>query len=169
MANSTNQADWLAFALLLIDVQCDFWPESIAQAFPQFAEKVTRLLAFCRTVGIEMIHLCAAFAPDPSNWMAKYHWLGRVPCVWGTHGIEALSCAAALPGEPVLEKQIFDGFQAPGRLPLLRAQRKRFVLTAGLKTSIVYERARHDFHKGWHPPENFVTLHGFPKYSIVYA
>lgn len=136
MTTLTKQDDWAAFALLLIDVQRDFWPEKLTHHFPQFEAKVAELLAFCRAVGIDVIHLRAAFAPDQSDWMAKYKLLGRVPCVRGTAGIEPLSCAAALPGEPVLEKQSFDGFQTPTLLPLLHACGKRFLLTAGLKTSI---------------------------------
>lgn len=136
MAYSTNQGDWRNFALLLIDVQRDFWRESIVPAFPQFEAKVSHLLTFCRAVGIEVIHLRAVFAADQSDWMAKYKLLGRVPCIRGTPGVEVLPCAVALPGEAVLEKQTFDGFQMPALLPLLQARRKRFLLTAGIQTSV---------------------------------
>lgn len=136
MTTLTNQDDWAAFALLLIDVQRDFWPDKLIPHFPHFEAKVAELLAFCRRVGIDVIHLRAAFAPDQADWMAKYKLLGRVPCIRGTTGIEPLPCAAALPHEPVLEKQSFDGFQSAALLPLLQARGKRFLLTAGLKTSI---------------------------------
>lgn len=136
MTTFTNQGDWAAFALLLIDVQRDFWPDKLTHHFPHFEAKVAELLAFCRRVGIDVIHLRAAFAPDQADWMAKYKLIGRVPCVRGTAGVEPLSCAGALPGEPVLEKQSFDGFQTATLLPLLQARGKRFLLTAGLKTSI---------------------------------
>ena len=136
MANLAKQDDWAAFALLLIDVQRDFWPAKLVHHFPHFEEKVAHLLTFCRTTGIDVIHLRAAFAPDQADWMAKYKLLGRVPCIRGTAGVEPLPCAAALPGEPVLEKQSFDGFQTTTLRPLLQARGKRFLLTAGLKTSI---------------------------------
>lgn len=136
MTTLTNQDDWAAFALLLIDVQRDFWPTKLTHHFPHFEAKVAELLAFCRRVGIDVIHLRAAFAPDQADWMAKYKLIGRVPCVRGTAGIDPLPCAAALPGEPVLEKQSFDGFQTATLRPLLQARGKRFLLTAGLKTSI---------------------------------
>lgn len=136
MTTLTNQGDWAAFALLLIDVQRDFWPDKLTHHFPHFEAKVAELLAFCRRVGIDVIHLHAAFAPDQADWMAKYKLIGRVPCVRGTAGVEPLPCAAALPGEAVLEKQSFDGFQTATLLPLLQARGKRFLLTAGLKTSI---------------------------------
>lgn len=136
MTTLTNQGEWTAFALLLIDVQRDFWPDKLTHHFPHFEAKVAELLAFCRRVGIDVIHLRAAFAPDQADWMAKYKLIGRVPCVRGTAGVEPLPCAAALPGEPILEKQSFDGFQTATLLPLLQARGKRFLLTAGLKTSI---------------------------------
>ncbi len=40
--------DWRQFALLLIDVQEDFWSQELEQAFPAFRENVSRLLSFCR-------------------------------------------------------------------------------------------------------------------------
>ena len=42
------ERNWEQFALLLIDVQQDFWPEKLAASFPDFPDKVARLLAFCR-------------------------------------------------------------------------------------------------------------------------
>lgn len=174
MAYSTNQGDWRSFALLLIDVQRDFWRESIAQAFPQFEEKVTHLLNFCRAVGIEVIHLRAAFASDQSDWMAKYKFLGRVPCIRGTPGIAVLPCAAALSGETVLEKQTFDGFQMPALLPRLQARGKRFLLTAGIQTSVcVLFTTASAAQQGFltavvedccadHPEKHAQTLKGYP-------
>lgn len=128
--------DWSAFALLVIDVQQDFWPDAVAQAFPAFPEKMRCLLALCRKIGIEVIHLRAGFAPDQSDWMAKYRLLGNVPCLRGTDGVAVLPCAAPLPDETVIEKQTFDGFQSTPLLPLLRQRGKRFLLTAGIETSV---------------------------------
>jgi len=131
-----NQTDWSSFALLLIDVQKDFWPEPVAREFPDLPARIERLLALCRQTGIAVIHLRAGFAPDRSDWMAKYRLTGSVPCIRGTAGAEVLPCAAARPGEPVIEKQSFDGFQTGELLPLLRRQGTRFLLTAGIETSV---------------------------------
>ena len=131
-----TSTDWSSFALLLIDVQQDFWPKAVADAFPDLPERVERLLAICRAGGISVIHLRAAFAKDQSDWMAKYRLLGTVPCIRGTAGAEVLRCADALPGEPVIEKQVFDGFQTEALLPLLQRQGKRFLLLAGIETSV---------------------------------
>jgi nicotinamidase-related amidase len=131
-----NQTDWSSFALLLIDVQKDFWPEAVAREFPDLPARIERLLALCRQAGIAVIHLRAGFAPDRSDWMAKYRLSGSVPCIRGTAGAQVLPCAEALPGEPVIEKQCFDGFQTRELLPLLRRQGIRFLLTAGIETSV---------------------------------
>lgn len=131
-----TQRDWGQFALLLIDVQRDFWPERMAESFPDFPANVARLLAFCRSEGIEIIHLRASFAPDMSDWMLVYKLRGRIPCVQGTAGVETLPFALDRPGETVIIKQTFDGFHNPALLRYLQEKRKRFVLTAGLVTSV---------------------------------
>ncbi len=125
---TNTQRNWEPFALLLIDVQYDFWPMEIAEHFTKFPAYVTRLLKFCRAEGIDIIHLRASFQPDMSDWMLKYKLRGRIPCIAGTPGIE-------VPGETVIIKHTFDGFLTPDLLPLLRQRGKRFLLTAGLITS----------------------------------
>ena len=131
-----TRRDWGQFALLLIDVQRDFWPERMAESFPDFPANVARLLAFCRSEGIEIIHLRASFAPGMSDWMPVYKLRGRIPCVQGTAGVETLPFALDRPGETVIIKQTFDGFHNPALLRYLQEKRKRFVLTAGLVTSV---------------------------------
>jgi len=128
--------DWEQFALLLIDVQQDFWSEEQAQHFPDFPANVARLLALCRTEGIEVVHLRASFKADMSDWMPKYKLGGWIPCVEGTPGAEVLPFALDEPDETVILKQTFDGFQNPDLLRHLRQRGKRFVLTAGLLTSV---------------------------------
>ena len=130
-----TQRDWGRFALLLIDVQRDFWPEKLAQLFPQFPDRIAQLLAFCRGEGIEVVHLRAGFQPDGSDWMVRYRLRGRIPCVLGTPGVETLPFAAAEPGELVFVKQAFDGFHNPQLSTHLEREGKRFLLVAGLVTS----------------------------------
>jgi len=128
--------DWSQFALLLIDVQKDFWSEQVAQGFPDFPTNVARLLALCRAEGIEVVHVRAVFKPDMSDWMPVYKLRGRTPCVQGTPGVEVLPFAIDEPGEAVIIKHTFDGFRNPELLQVLRQKGKRFVLTAGLVTSV---------------------------------
>ncbi len=130
------QRDWGQFVLLLIDVQRDFWSERVAGGFPDFPANVARLLAFCRSEGLEIVHLRASFKPDMSDWMPTYKLRGRIPCVEGTAGVETEPFALDKPGEKVIVKQTFDGFHNPELLRYLRQNGKRFVLTAGLVTSV---------------------------------
>ncbi len=130
------QRDWGQFVLLLIDVQRDFWPERTAESFPDFPTNVARLLNLCRTEGIEVVHLRAIFKPDMSDWMPVYRLRGHIPCVQGTAGVETLPFALNKPGEMVIIKQTFDGFHKPELLRYLQQKGKRFVLTAGLVTSV---------------------------------
>jgi nicotinamidase-related amidase len=132
---TTNCTDWSAFALLLIDVQRDFWSERLAEHFSDYPDKVTRLLAVCRAEGIEVIHLRALFQPDMSDWMVRYKLRGRIPCIASTEGAEAMPWAADGPGETVIAKQTFDGFHSPELSQYLQERGKRFVLVAGLVTS----------------------------------
>jgi len=133
MANT--QRDWEQFALLLIDVQRDFWSDRAAQVHPDFSANVAALLTLCRDEDIEVVHLRASFKADESDWMPKYKLCGRTPCVQGTGGEEPVPFAMEQPGEKVIFKQTFDGFHNPELLEYLRRRGKRFVLTAGLLTT----------------------------------
>lgn len=133
MADSTG---WRRFVLLLIDVQRDFWPEETAKAFPGFPSNVELLLKYCRSSGLDIVHVRAEFEPDGTDWMAPYRVKGETPCVQGTPGAEALPCAAERNGETVLRKQTFDAFLQPDLLTRLHHTRKSFILVAGLETSV---------------------------------
>lgn len=132
---TNNPPHWEQFALVLIDLQHDFWPESIAEHFPQFPSNTKNLLEFCRTEGIGIIHLRASFKADMSDWMPKYKLRGRIPCIEGTQGIEPLDFALERPDETVITKHSFDGFHNSELLNTLQQRGKHFVLVAGLITS----------------------------------
>ena len=123
------------FALLLVDVQKDFWPEKLATLYPYFPENISRLISLCRDNGIDIIHLRALFKEDMSDWMPRYRIRKRIPCVEGTEGSEVLPFANELPGEKIFTKQTFDGFHNPSLISYLQDQKKRFLLIAGLVTS----------------------------------
>jgi nicotinamidase-related amidase len=131
-----NERSWQEFALLLIDVQEDFWEEDVRTAFPAFPENIGRLTDVCRRVGIEIVHIRARFSPDQSDWMVPYRLKGSIPCIAGTHGEKILECAREREGEKVIYKQTFDSFCNPELNAYLKEKGKRFLLTAGLVTSI---------------------------------
>ena len=135
-AASQHARDWSPFALLLIDAQHDFWPEHVATHFHAFPTNVARLLTLCRAEGIDVIHLRAQFQPDGSDWMVAARLRGRIPCIQGTPGAATLPFAAEQPGEPVIVKHSYDGFQTSELPAYLQRTGKRFLLTAGLVTSV---------------------------------
>jgi nicotinamidase-related amidase len=128
--------NWDSFALLLIDVQKDFWADKMSQEFADYERYVRRLLALCRHEGIDVVHLRARFQQDQSDWMVKYKSFDRIPCIEGTPGVEIFPFAMEEPGEFVIYKQSFDGFYKPALQAYLEKNQKRFVLVAGLVTSV---------------------------------
>jgi len=133
---NAKSGNWESFALLLIDNQHDFWTEEMSQTFADYEKNVSRLLEVCRHEGIDVVHLRARFQQDESDWMVKYKYLGRIPCVAGTPGVEIFPFAQDEPGEFVIYKQSFDGFLKPALPAYLEKNRKRFLLLAGLVTSV---------------------------------
>ena len=130
-----TENDLSPYALLLVDVQKDFWPEKLSDLYPDFPENVSNLLSLCREYGIDIIHLRASFKEDMSDWMPRYRIRKRIPCIEGTEGSEVLPFANELPGEKIFTKTTFDGFHNPSLLSYLQDLKKRFLLVAGLVTS----------------------------------
>jgi len=133
------QRDWSHFALLLVDVQRSFWPAGGKPGFPDFPANVARLLALCRTEGLEVIHVYSKFKPDKSDWMLMYRLrvpVSHHPCVAGQGGEEPVSFAVGEPGELVVFKQTFDALHTPDLGSYLRENDKRVLLVAGLLTSV---------------------------------
>jgi nicotinamidase-related amidase len=130
------QNSWDAYALLLIDVQYDFWDEDVKTGFPNFPENTRNLLELCRREQIEVIHVRAVFSADGSDWMAPYKVKGWIPCIQGTDGAKPLPWAEAQGHEKVFVKKTFDAFCLPELDAYLKAKGKGFLLTAGLVTSI---------------------------------
>ena len=133
---NTESRNWDPFALLLIDVQQDFWTEGMSQELANYEKNVSRLLEICRHEGIDIVHVRARFQKDRSDWMTRYHLLDNIPCVVDTPGVEVLPFAEAEPGEFLIYKQSFDGFLKPALAAYLEKHQKRFLFIAGLVTSV---------------------------------
>jgi nicotinamidase-related amidase len=128
-------AAWKRYALVLVDLQHDFWSEDVAATAPELPDRVSSLLAFARAERLTVVHVRARFRPDGGDWMARYRLRGRIPCIDGTPGVAVLPFAAELPGEPVVIKQSFDGFLGTDLDEVLAGRGIRAVLVAGLVTS----------------------------------
>ena len=126
-------------ALVLIDIQKDFWdPMSKDPAFKAFPENVEKLLSLSRERGFNLIHVRSAFQPDRSDWMLFYRPEGRAqtPCIAGTKGAEFTGFAEPLKGEKIVEKQTFDAFIGTDLNKHLQSHGIKTVLIAGLETSV---------------------------------
>jgi len=108
----------------------------MSQPFAEYERNVARLLSLCRATGIDIVHIRARFQADKSDWMSRYRLTGRIPCIEGTPGVEIFPCAEHAPGEFVMYKQSFDAFLKPALPAYLEKHGKRFVLVAGLVTSV---------------------------------
>ncbi len=126
-------------ALLLVDVQCDFWgPLAGEPSFAAFPANIRTLLATARAHRLAVVYTQAVFQADGSDWMLFYrpHGRGRPPCIAGSAGVALEDFAAPADGEPVIRKQGFDSFANTDLEEVLRARRIRAVLIAGLVTSV---------------------------------
>ncbi len=131
-----SQRDWDQFVLLLVDLQRGCWTENIAKAFPKLPTNMKKLLKLCRSEGIDLVHVRIRFKADRSDWMPVY-LMGREPrWVEGTAGEQVLPFAQELTGEKVFWKNRYDAFTNRDLRDCLRESGKRFVLTAGLVTSV---------------------------------
>lgn len=126
-------------ALILIDVQRDFWqPLKEHPEFANFPRNVGALLSEARARGLTVVHVQSSFKPDRSDWMPFYRLQGRgdVPCIAGTKGASSEDFAAPMPGEHVIKKQTFDGFVNTNLAQILETRDVKAALVAGLETSV---------------------------------
>jgi len=126
-------------ALILIDIQNDFWQP--LQALPHlatFPASVEKLLQSARARNLTIIHTQAWFNPDRSDWMLFYRPEGRgtVPCIADTAGAEFTPFAMPQHGEIIVRKQGFDGFAHTDLERILRERDIQAAFVAGLETSI---------------------------------
>ncbi|HWM18360.1 MAG TPA: isochorismatase family cysteine hydrolase [Ilumatobacteraceae bacterium] len=126
---------WSRYALVLVDLQQDFWTSAVAATSPELPDRVTALLEHSRAEGLMVVHVRARFRPDRSDWMARYRLRNWIPCIDGTPGVETLPFAAELPGEAVVIKHSFDGFLGTDLDEVLAGRGIRGLLIAGLVTS----------------------------------
>jgi len=126
-------------ALILIDIQRDFWgPLKEHPEFASFPGNVEALLSEARSRGLTVVHVRSAFDPDRSNWMLFYRPEGRgeIPCIAGTEGTRIEGFAAPLPGEKTVEKETFDGFVGTDLAEFLAKRGVKGALISGLETSV---------------------------------
>lgn len=133
---ATSHEDWREFALLVIDMQRAFIGGCPSQQLVAFSRNWQRLLSTCRSEGVEVIHVRSEFRPDGADWPVRHRLKGEIPCQAGTEGCQTLEYARAASGELILTKQTYDAFLQPDLERHLQRTRKRFLMVAGLVTSV---------------------------------
>jgi len=126
-------------ALILIDIQRDFWqPLKKHPEFAAFPGNVGILLSNARASKLTVVHTRSSFKRDRGDWMLFYrpHGRGNVPCIEGTNGTLPEDFAAPLPDEAVIVKRTFDGFVKTGLMEVLKSHNVKGALFAGLETSV---------------------------------
>jgi nicotinamidase-related amidase len=109
---NTLQRDWSQHALLVIDIQNDFFKH--VSDPEEFQSSIVVLLGDFRKKGIDIIHVRSLFNDDGSDWMLFARIAGKTPCVEGSDGVGVPSWAREQEGEPVFVKKHFDAFLTPG-------------------------------------------------------
>ena len=107
--DAASTSPWSRYALVLVDMQRDFWSAAATTTAPDLPDRVAALLEYARAEGLTVVHV----RPGSDRTAAIGCALPAAqldPCIDGTPGVETLPFAAELPGEPVVTKQTFDGF-----------------------------------------------------------
>lgn len=123
----------MSVALLLVDLQIDFlsrpglWPPAW-----QVVQAAQSLLQAFRQRALPVCHVHTQVKADGSDAMPHWQNSGRAWCRAGSLGAAPPEALQPLPGECVVHKRFFSGFESPELLGHLRAQGVQTVVIAGL-------------------------------------
>ena len=125
-------------ALVVVDVQQDFFDPQTEMSNPNFVSNLKSMLETCRLNGIEVIHVRTAFSSDPNERPTAFRKFfgSKIPCVIGTPGIKALECARQTRGEKVFYKKSYDPFEIEELNEHLEQKQIGQVLVCGLTTDV---------------------------------
>ena len=129
----------MTIALVLVDIQQDFWePFKSLPEYVSLPENVKRLRENARSKGYPVVHVRSLFNKDRGDWMLFYRPEGRgtIPCVDGTLGSGFTEFSEPLEGEKVVTKKVFDSFNGTELLDYLAERGVKTVLISGIETSV---------------------------------
>jgi nicotinamidase-related amidase len=148
-------------ALLVIDVQKNFWTENelVRTAFPTFPENVANLLSVCRDSrsGIKLIvHVQAVYTEEGgSAWMPYFRALNpdKTDSAWNSpEEFAAPMVEQGTREEVVVEKPTFDAFLNTELEEILKKAGIQQTFFAGLVTSACVQASAHGaFARGFCP------------------
>ncbi len=129
----------MTVALILVDIQQDFWvPFKQLPEYSSLPKNISRLREHAQGNGFPVIHIRSLFNKDRRDWMLFYRPEGRgsIPCVEGTPGSKFTEFAEPKEGEKVVTKKVFDSFNGTKLLEYLEELGVKTVLIAGIETSV---------------------------------
>ena len=133
-------------AVLLIDVQPEWWTPAVAKIFPDFPTRVTDLCVTCRTRGIQLIHVRARYDTQArgrlhNRWIPQFKRLNPEKPIQLSG--DATPFARALKNEPILHKPAFDAFHGTSLYRILQQNHIRTLYLGGLLTSVCVHHTAH--------------------------
>lgn len=144
ITTSTPLLDASRTALLIVDVQPEYWSEcpAVRQDFPHFPSKISNLIEHCRSQNAKCIWVRAEYSFERSPWLQQFARLhqGRIPPV-----VEPSTkwerFAEPRPGEFVMSKSSWSSTSHTQLLDVLRDDGVDTVLVCGLITSVCVQHS----------------------------
>ena len=122
------------YALVAIDLQEDFREDTEPNLL--FESNIINLFAYCRSNGIEIIHINGLFKKDKTNWLNWTKLRGNTVLLEGSGGEKRLPYALSEQNEKEIIKNTFDGFLNTDLEEYLNERKIKGLLICGLITSV---------------------------------
>ncbi|CAG5114197.1 Oidioi.mRNA.OKI2018_I69.chr2.g8261.t1.cds [Oikopleura dioica] len=135
-ANIENLYKSSQTALILVDLQTFFYRDSklVSSAFPDLGKNVMELLESARSKGQTIVHVRAVYNHQQSKWMRAFERINPDKADPEIQNDCTEEFAKELPGEIIIEKHTFNGFQDTGLEEKLNALGIKSVIVCGLVT-----------------------------------
>lgn len=141
---STLPLDASRTALLIVDVQPEYWSEcpAVRQDFPEFPSNMASLVQHCRAQQTKCIWVRADYSFDKSPWLQQFARLhqGRIPPVV-TPSSKWEEFAEPEPHEMVMTKNSWSSTSDTKLIKVLRESGIDTVLVCGLITSVCVQHS----------------------------
>ena len=119
-------------ALLCVDLQKCYYQPPVSHLFPDLESMVSKVLLFCRTNKVQVVHVRQEDVPGVSKWLPWWQELHPNDKDLGVP--HPLECAKEIELEQVFVKNTFDGFHGTGLHEFLQSQKIKTLLVMGLIT-----------------------------------
>jgi nicotinamidase-related amidase len=152
-AATPHSESMLHSALVVIDVQNDFWIPEVASSAPEFEARLRELMADCRRHGLPVIHVRTQYDENLSNWPQQFlstHQQSQL-CLEGSPGEHPLSCAREMEDEAIFVKGNFDAFSNEQFAAYLQELGIQKLYLCGLYTDVcILSTGMSAFNRGYH-------------------